>query len=143
LYVDLYSGPEYFIHFKYSGILNVAFVTMLYGLGIPLLFLVAAFTYFVLYSLERLLVAYFYQLPPTFDDQMTKNALRIIRWASVLHLFFGYWMLSNKQIFQNVYDFIPTSQAMMKTGHTFDKIDVDQASPVLLMGGAIFFIIFM
>jgi len=109
LYVDLYSGPEYFNHFKYSGILNVAFVTMLYGLGMPILFLVAAFTYFVLYSLERILVAYFYQLPPTFDDQMTKNAFRIIRWASVLHLFFGYWMLSNKQIFQNVYDFIPTS----------------------------------
>lgn len=59
VYVDLYSGPEYYIHFKYSGILNVAFVTMMYGMGVPMLFPIAAFTYFVLYSLERLLVAYF------------------------------------------------------------------------------------
>lgn len=60
LYIDLYSGPEYFIHFKYSGILNVTFVTMMYGVGLPILFPIAAFTYFNLYTLERLLVAYFY-----------------------------------------------------------------------------------
>ena len=60
LYVDLYSGPEYFIHFKYSGILNVIFVTFMYGLGIPILFLLAALYFFNLYALERLTVAYFY-----------------------------------------------------------------------------------
>jgi len=68
----------------------------MYGMGLPILFPIAALTYFVLYSLERLLVAYFVQLPPTFDDKMTKNAVSILRWVSVLHLFFGYWMLSNK-----------------------------------------------
>lgn len=60
LYIDIYSGPEYMIHFKYSGILNVTFVTMMYGMGMPILFPIAAFTYFNLMSLERLLVAYFY-----------------------------------------------------------------------------------
>lgn len=96
MYVDLYSGPAYFIHFKYSSMLNVLFVTMLYGVGIPILFPIAAITYFIYYSLERLCVAYFFQMPPTFDDKMTKNAVKIMRWAAVMHLFFGYWMLSNK-----------------------------------------------
>jgi len=32
-YIDIYSGPEYLIHFKYSGMLNVTFVTMMYGIG--------------------------------------------------------------------------------------------------------------
>ncbi len=41
-YVDIYSGPTYFIHYKYSSVLNITFVTFLYGLGIPLLFPVAA-----------------------------------------------------------------------------------------------------
>lgn len=53
-YVDLYSGPGYLIHFKYSGILNIAFVTMMYGAGIPILFPIAVFAYFIFYSLERL-----------------------------------------------------------------------------------------
>jgi hypothetical protein len=143
LYVDLYSGPEYFIHFKYSGILNVTFVTMMYGVGLPILFPIAAFTYFNLYTIERLLVAYFVQLPPTFDDKMTKNAVSILRWAAVLHLFFGYWMLSSKQIFQNIYSFIPNSQTPMLTGHTFANIKVDQAVPIALMGGCVLIIILL
>ena len=105
-YVDLYSGPEYMIHFKYSGILNVTFVAMMYGLGMPILFPIAAFNFFNLYTLERLTTAYFYQMPPTFDDQMTKNALGIMRWGAVFYLFFGYWMLSSKVIFDNFYQLI-------------------------------------
>ena len=60
LYIDLYSGPEYLIHFKYSGMMNVTFVTLMYGMGMPILFPIAALTYFNLYTLERLLVSYFY-----------------------------------------------------------------------------------
>jgi hypothetical protein len=142
-YCDIYSGPEYLIHFKYSGILNVTFVTMMYGLGMPILFPIAAFTYFVLYSLERITTAYFYQLPPTFDDQMTKNALGKLRWAAVFYLFFGYWMLSSKVIFQNYYNLIASTSEKMMSGHTFSAIRVDQASPLLLMGAAVAVIIIM
>jgi hypothetical protein len=59
-YTDIYSGPDYLIHFKCSGIMNVAFVTMMYGIGQPILFFIAMLTYFILYTLERLLIAYFY-----------------------------------------------------------------------------------
>ncbi len=90
-YIDIYSGPEYLIHFKYSGILNVTFVTLMYGIGQPVLFPIAVISYFILYSIERVLIAYFYQLPPTFDEKMTKNALSIIRWAALFYMFFGYW----------------------------------------------------
>jgi hypothetical protein len=84
------------IHFKYSGVMNVTFVTMMYGMGMPVLFFIAAFNYFVLMSLERLLVAYFYQMPPTLDDKLTKNAIGILKFGSLLYLFVGFWMLSNK-----------------------------------------------
>ena len=50
---DLYAGPKYIIHFKYSGILNVTFVTMLYGLGLPLLFPIALLSYFIFWATER------------------------------------------------------------------------------------------
>ena len=51
--IDLYAGPEYIIHFKYSGILNVTFVTMMYGAGLPLLFPIAVLSYFILWMVER------------------------------------------------------------------------------------------
>lgn len=124
-YVDVYSGPEYMIHFKYSGIMNVTFVTMMYGLGVPILFPIAAFTYFMLFTVERLTTSYFYQLPPTFDDQMTKNALGNLRWAALYYLFFGYWMLSSKVIFSNFLTLIPDSTTRMLSGHTFRSLTVD------------------
>lgn len=106
-YIELYSGLDYQINYKYSNICNITFVVMMYGLGIPILFGVAALSFFILYSLERLVVAYFYKIPPTFGDEMTKNAVGVMKFASIFHLFFGYWMLSNKQIFSNVYSFVP------------------------------------
>jgi hypothetical protein len=45
-YKDLYSGSDYVIHFKYAGVLNITFITMMYGIGMPILFPVAAFNYF-------------------------------------------------------------------------------------------------
>lgn len=44
-YKDLFSGKDYVIHFKYSGILNIVYITMLYGVGMPILFPIAAFNF--------------------------------------------------------------------------------------------------
>lgn len=74
---------------------------------------------------------------------MTKNALGIMRWGAVFYLFFGYWMLSSKVIFNNFIDQIYDSTDKMLSGHTFSSIRVDQASPLLLMGAAVAVIIIM
>ena len=52
-YLDLYSGPDFIIHFKYSFILNVTYVTMLYGAGLPILFPIAVLSYIIFYICER------------------------------------------------------------------------------------------
>jgi hypothetical protein len=44
-YKDLYSGADYVIHFKYSGLLNIVYITMMYGMGMPILFVLAAFNF--------------------------------------------------------------------------------------------------
>jgi hypothetical protein len=89
------------------------------------------------------LIAYFYQLPPTFDEKMTKNALSILRWASLFYMFFGYWQLSNLSIFHNYWTYIKDSASKRISGHLISEIHVDHASPLLLMGTAIFAIIFL
>jgi len=57
-YKDLYSGPDYVIHFKYSGILNIMYITMMYGVGMPILFPIAAFNFLNQYLCERIIVAW-------------------------------------------------------------------------------------
>ena len=53
-YVNLYCGPEYVIHYKYSFIMNIVFVTFMFGAGMPILFPIALLSFIVLYLVERL-----------------------------------------------------------------------------------------
>jgi len=95
-YLELYSGPDYIIHYKYSGVLTIVYVTMLYGVGLPMLFPIAFLSLFIIYATERYMIAYTYQLPPAMDDRMTENAIKMLSYTPILFLMNGYWMLSNR-----------------------------------------------
>jgi hypothetical protein len=96
---DLYSGQPYVIHFKHSQVLNSVYVTMMYGLGMPILFPVAAFNLFNNWVSERLTVAYLVKQPPALDETLTTGSLDLLRWAPMLFLFNGYWMVTNTGVF--------------------------------------------
>jgi hypothetical protein len=68
----------------------------MYGMGIPLLFPIAAFSLFNQWVVERLILAYFMKMPPCLDDRLTKNALGMLKYAPLFFIANGYWMLSNK-----------------------------------------------
>lgn len=132
-YVLLYGGPGYLIHFKYSMILNTIFVTCMYGVGMPILFPIGLVSLFVLYCNERLTIAYFYMQPPSFDQQMTRSAIRFIKWAVVFFVCFGYWQISNKQMFDSVVIPIKHQGELPQTGHVlFKDIRLDHAFPMFL-----------
>jgi len=95
-YKDLYSGQDYVIHFKYSGVLNIVYITMMYGMGMPILFVLAAFNFFNQWVCERMIVAYQMKLPPALDDKLTTNCISMLKLAPIMLLFNGYWMMSNR-----------------------------------------------
>lgn len=139
-YKDLYSGADYVIHFKYSGVLNIVYITMMYGMGMPILFVLAAFNFFNQWVCERIIVAYQVKLPPALDDKLTINAINMLKWAPILLLFNGYWMISNKQIYQNTYSFIAKSTETMVSQH-FAYFGVNWGTPCLYMATCAVFII--
>ena len=51
-YLDIRCGPAYLMHFKYSSILNIVFITFMFGFGIPELFPIAAISFLIIYLLE-------------------------------------------------------------------------------------------
>jgi len=74
---------------------------MMYGVGLPILFPIAALSYFIFYVVERYQVAYTYKMPPMLDDSLTLNAISWLRLAPILFLINGLWMIGNKQIFES------------------------------------------
>lgn len=118
----MHLGPEYLVHFKYSSMLNVVYVTSLYAIGMPILFPIAALTFTIFWIHERYHVAYTYRRPPKLDIKVTQNTLKFMRFAPVLLLINGFWMLSNNQIFENnVYQIMYESD-MMPTRHTLKSL---------------------
>lgn len=90
-YINLYAGPEYLLHAKYSSILTITYIAMLYGAGMPILFPIAAISLFVLFLVEKWAIYYIYKAPPAYDEKLSNKALGVLKLAPLLLLSFGYW----------------------------------------------------
>jgi hypothetical protein len=98
-FMDIHAGPEHEVHVKYAEILNVVFVTLMYGPGLPILYPISVFHYFIYWSVARYSVCKKMRLPPSMDYTLTKNCIKVLKVAPILCLFNAFWFLSNKQIF--------------------------------------------
>lgn len=68
----------------------------MYGLGIPILFPIAAISFLTLYLVEKVMIYYSYRQPPMYDEKLNNNVLNIMTYAPLLFLSYGYWMLSSR-----------------------------------------------
>lgn len=119
-YKKMWGQIEYTIHFRYSDALKTAYITMMYGLGVPLLFPLAALNMIITLLAEKIQCAYFVKLPPAMGDTLTSTTISALNFSPILLLFNGYWMLSNKQIFENKWFYIGVDGEPMKSGHSFN-----------------------
>lgn len=130
-----HSGADYIIHFKFANVLNVVYVTLMYGVGLPALFPVAAINLLNQYVAERIIVAYYMKLPPSMDNKLMQNCINMLKWGPLLMLLNGYWMLSNRQIFYNFTTPIDRSSEPMPSGHFIAQAFsfIQPSTPVFLM----------
>lgn len=89
------------MHFKYAGIMNIVYVTLMYGFGMPVLYPIAVYALVVLYLSEKAMLYYSYRQPPTYDQRLSNYVIVSMMMGPCLMLFFGYWMLSSKQLISN------------------------------------------
>lgn len=95
-YINLYSGPEYLMHFRYSAIMLQIYVAFTYGLFMPVMFPIALLGVFNMYVVERLSLAYYFRQPPMFDEKLNQRAIDILQQAPFAMFFTAYWALGNR-----------------------------------------------
>ena len=100
-YIDLYSGPEFQLHLKYAQMLVLVFIALIFGVGMPLLYIFACLQLWTIYILEKGMLYYSYKKPSSYDEVLNNAVLKILQIAPMLQLSFGYWFLSNKQLLTN------------------------------------------
>lgn len=59
-------------------IMNIAFITMMYGPALPLLFPIAFVSYLLLYTLEVYMLYYVYKKPVSYDADLYKGVINIM-----------------------------------------------------------------
>ena len=74
-------------------------------------------------------------------DTLTSTTISALNFSPILLLFNGYWMISNKQIFENKWTYIQVDGDPMKSGHHVNHFDVNWAAPLLIISVAASFIL--
>ena len=100
-FITLYSGPNFFIHYKYAYIWTNIMLAMTFGPVMPMCYLYCLGSLCMMYLVERLAMAYSYRKPPMYDDKLSKVLLQTIRLAPILHCLVAIHAYSNQQVFQN------------------------------------------
>ena len=122
-YINIYQGPQYFMHYKYSSILTTAYITFMYGFGMPVLFPIAMLSFLVLYVVEKVMLFYGYIIPPMYDERLSNDVLTKLQFAPLLYIAFGYWMASNNQLLSNEYlTAVENSTDVYVTDHTMGDV---------------------
>ena len=86
---------DFDIHYQYSQMLVLTFVTFLFAPGLPILFPIALFGMIVLYVTNRVCLAYWHRRPPVYDYKMNKMTLKMLGFAPLLYAGMGAWVYSN------------------------------------------------
>lgn len=92
---EIYNGPEFTLHYKYSFILVVVFISFTFGSGLPILFPVGFLSLLLFYVVERLMIAYSYQKPPMYGSKTNQATLKMMSMAPILYCCGGAWFYSS------------------------------------------------
>lgn len=104
-YEKLYTGPEFLIDVRLAQIIVFTWVTFMFSVGMPVLFLVSAVNFFVMYWIDKWLVLRFYKTPRNLNEDTIKYTLANMKQAVIFHVIIGFMMLSNKRILSSSPDF--------------------------------------
>lgn len=102
-------------------------------MGMPIMFPMAMIIISNQRLAERAQVAFNMRQPPAMDAALSKSVLSILKFAPLCLLFNGYWLLDNKQFFENSWAYKDKAHENMKSNH-FIGFRVCQSSPLILAG---------
>jgi len=118
-YIENRGGVEHELHIKYSEVITVFFITLMYGPGIPFMYVIATIHYFIYYSVQRWTLVRTIKRPANMGDDLIVGYIGWMQWAPLLYLYMALRMLSNKQMFDGWVYPRDSVEFPMETGHTW------------------------
>ena len=70
----------------------------MYNIGMPILLLISAINFFMMYWIDKWLLLRFHKTPRNYDERTIKFTLKYMKFAFLFHAVIGYLMISNKAV---------------------------------------------
>jgi len=85
-------GGEFPIQKRYNTLITYVFIAIIYGGGMPILYLISAIYFGVTYWVDKIALVRSYRKPPNFNTRMAKGTLYWFKWAIFIHILVTYEM---------------------------------------------------
>ena len=140
-YADLHSGSSFKISSPFAKVMCMIFMSLMFGLSLPIMFPCTLIFIIVLYCFNKILVVYWFVKPPQFDDTLAKIFISWIKYGALLFCGFSYWLLTNRQMFDNHVLPIRYQQDVDIMEHSISDIQLNQT--LILFIGFFLLIIYL
>ena len=77
--------------------MNIVSITLMIGSGMPIVYIIGALAFVILFIVEKYMIAKIYQKPPNFGKEISKETVEQLQSYCLLLAFpLGFWLFSNK-----------------------------------------------
>ncbi|CAD7940597.1 unnamed protein product [Amoebophrya sp. A120] len=112
---ELYLGAQFELATRYSTILTVVFVTLMYSAAIPLLLWMATLTFTLLFWCDKWTLLRTSRIPPAHDETIAKGVAEALPFAVLLHIFLAIYMYGHDLVFPSP-SFAPDDEQLAAAG---------------------------
>ena len=98
-YEAVYLGGNIDYANRFSVLIAMIWVVMMFSAVIPILYFAGFLLCFVSYWTDKQLFVSWFRIPPRHGSNMVRQARGVIEWSLIVHLFMGLYMISNPAIF--------------------------------------------
>jgi len=95
----LYTWPHFNLAVRLGALMNVLLCTLVYSGGLPLLSLIAAVTFFLVYQCDKYLLLRASRMPPAYSESLLLIFLKVVPIACFAHTCFAIYMFGNQDVF--------------------------------------------
>lgn len=91
---SIYSGKSFRLAERYAILVAMVYVVLMFSAAMPVLYLFAAVTCFMVYWCDKASFLRLYSVPPRFDAALSKQSMSIMQSCVMLHAALAMWQFS-------------------------------------------------
>mmetsp|Transcript_28228 Transcript_28228/g.42721 ORF Transcript_28228/g.42721 Transcript_28228/m.42721 type:complete len:131 (+) Transcript_28228:1693-2085(+) len=90
---------------RLAQVIAFTWVSFMFSTGLPMLFLVSAVNFFIIYWVDKVLILRFYKTPKNYNEKTIKYTISNLKWSFLFHAVVGFIIISNDKILGTEVDF--------------------------------------